>query len=75
MHDGGDWMFFGGGYMWIFWILLIVVIVVIVAGIAGEKPGSSKDTHEDSALEILKKRYARGEITRDQYQELLSDLA
>jgi len=31
-------------------------------------------THPESAIEILKKRYARGEINREEYEEKKKDL-
>ncbi|MBI3568119.1 MAG: SHOCT domain-containing protein [Gemmatimonadetes bacterium] len=63
-------------------VMLIVILVVLrLVFIAepfrrlwwyrGELPGSS---HPDTALEILEWRYAKGEITRDQYSQMRADL-
>ena len=60
--DGGG-MFFGGGVMWVFWLLVIVVVVAVVKALMADK--SQRD---DSPLSILEKRYARGEIDREEYQ-------
>lgn len=73
MMDGSGDMFFGGGFMWIFWLLVIVVIVVVAKAMMGgntQPDGSEKD----SALSILEKRYARGEIDREEYQEKRREL-
>ena len=67
-HEGFDFGF-GGGFMWIIWVLLIVLVVWIVKatiGRVGNEP--------PSALEILKQRYARGEIDQDEYQRKRKDL-
>ena len=59
--------------MWIVWILVIGLIVwaVVTAGRGSNQPTG---TSSDSALEILKKRYARGEITKQEYEERKKDL-
>lgn len=73
MMDGSGGMFFGGGFMWIFWLLVIVVIVVVVKAMMGSN--TQRDGNEkDSALSILEKRYARGEIDREEYQEKKREL-
>ena len=59
-----DGYFFHGGFMWIFWILLIAVIVFIFMNVS---KGNSSSASE-SPLEILKKRYARGEIDEEEYE-------
>ncbi len=70
MSDGmmgggmGIWMFFGT----VFWILLIVGIVLLVVWVVQRASGGS-DRSEESALEILKKRYARGEISKEEFEE------
>lgn len=72
MMDGSGGMFFGGILMWIFWLLVIVVIIVAVKAMTGS---SSRDgSGKDSALSLLEKRYARGEIDREEYQEKKREL-
>ena len=57
--------------MVLFWVLVILGIVYLVRVIAGkEKRGPS----EESPLDILKKRYARGEISKDEYDRMKDDL-
>lgn len=70
MNDGG--MFFGGGLMWILWILLIVIVVyALKAGLGGVQ---SNEQSNESPLEILKKRYARGEIDEQEYERRRNEL-
>ncbi len=54
--------------MILFWVLIIVGIVFLVRWIAGD--ARNRDGREETPLEILKKRYARGEITKAQYEEM-----
>lgn len=64
---------FGGGvFMWLFWISGIAIIVwavVIVAG--GRKEPSAK---QNTALDILKARYAKGEIDQQEFEQKRKDL-
>ncbi|MHB8772774.1 MAG: SHOCT domain-containing protein [Syntrophales bacterium] len=80
-RDYGDYM--GGwghmmpyGYGGIFmWVLFLIILVVIIYGISrgGYSSGKSGPTGE-TPLEILKKRYAKGEITKDQFDQMKNDL-
>ena len=72
MNDGGS-MFFGGGFMWLIWIALIAVVVFAVKASMGSGSLNSKQMDE-SPLEILKKRYARGEIDEQEYERRRSEL-
>ncbi len=61
----GGW--YGGGFRGIgllTLVLLIVGVVLIARGLVGRAPQA------DEALAILKQRLARGEITKDQFEEL-----
>ena len=60
---------FGGFWMLIFWAAFIVFIVWIVREVSGKK------TDEKSkALDILKERYAKGEIDKKEFEEKKKDM-
>lgn len=66
------------GLMSVFWILVVGLIIwaVIAAGRGiGQSGGSDSASRSDSALEILKKRYARGEINKEEYEARKKDLS
>ncbi len=71
---GSGW--FGGISMFIFWGLIIFVIILAARWLT-RSTGDRRDSPvPESArpLEILKERYARGEITREEYQNMRKDL-
>lgn len=70
---GWGWGIFGALHMLLWWVLIILGIVVLVKWLAG---GSSRREHAsgDGALEILKARYAKGEISREQFDQIKRDL-
>jgi len=72
MMGGFGWGWFMPIIMIVFWGLVIWGIVALVRGLSRGDAGSS--TQSDSALEILKRRYARGEITKREYEERKKDL-
>lgn len=69
MNSDGS-MFFGGGLMWVFWILLAVAIIWVIK----ISMGGTSNNSSDSPKEILKKRYARGEINETEYKRLREEL-
>ena len=75
MMGGFGWMWFMPVYMVAFWGLIIWAVVALVQGVV--QPGGSHvaPDQQDSALEILKRRYARGEIGKEEYEEKKRDLA
>ena len=57
------------------WILLIIVIVAVVLLITRTmRSGKSDSSSRESSIDILKKRYARGEITKEEFQRMKKDL-
>ena len=68
---GGGWSLLGLLHMGLWWILLILGIVVLAKWLfTGERAGGG-----DRALEVLKERYARGEIGKDEFEQKKRDLA
>ena len=76
MFDYGHGWGFGG--MWIFsvliWILVIVGIVYLVRGLFSQNNSENKPNPGDSSIEILKRRYASGEIDKQTYDRIKKDL-
>ncbi len=74
----GPGMMGGYGTMFFMPILWIVVLGLIIWAIvaAVRRPGESDSTARsaESALDILKRRYARGEINKEEYEERKKDL-
>ena len=76
MGSGYGMGWFGSIIMIAFWIAVIVGIVLLIRWlIVSTRTTSHGTTSGDSALEILKKRYARGEINKEELQEKKRDLA
>lgn len=74
----GPWMMGGFGIMGVMGILWIVVLGLIIWAVVAAvrrtgEPGSTNQS-ADSALEVLKKRYARGEIDKEEYEAKKKDL-
>ena len=66
---------FGPILMIAFWIAVIVGIVFLIRWLVlSVRPGSHGTAAGESALEILKKRYARGEINKEEFEEKRKDL-
>jgi putative membrane protein len=61
---GGGW--YMGIFMVIFWGLIIWGIIALVRYFGRSQQFTARN---DSALEILKRRYAQGEINKDEYEE------
>lgn len=69
------WPYMGpmGWWMALWWVLglaVLVLLVWMVTRAGGAFPGRADDTPE----QILKRRYARGDIDREEYQRRLDDL-
>ena len=80
-HMWGDWgwghMIFGSLMMVLFWGGIIVAVVLLFRWLGGGSTGATAPPSPGkTALDILKERFARGEIDKDEFEErkrLLSD--
>ncbi len=75
---GGGWGLgwgFGMLVMMAFWILVIAAIVWFARGASGRSALRSGSPGGDTPLDVLQRRYANGEIGRDEYEQKRRDLA
>jgi putative membrane protein len=64
--------------MGLLWLIPLIFVGLLIAYLSGWRPdgGLQPPRQKDRpSLEILKDRYARGEISREEYQEMRRDLA
>lgn len=72
---GHDWgMGRGMGFGWLIGIVLIVLVVWFIVR-AVNQGNYAQRPPEKSALDILKDRYARGEIDKKEFEEKTKDLS
>jgi putative membrane protein len=89
-YGHGGWMPYGmmagggmGLVMILFWVIVVVALVSLISGIWNNQgPQRRVDdatcapaTGEPDALEILKRRYARGDIDQNEYERMKRELA
>jgi putative membrane protein len=71
--------FFPFHFGWLGGIFIILVVFLIVRWAFlpwrnGSSPSSYSQNRDDSAHSILKERYAKGEITKEQFEQMMLDL-
>lgn len=65
---------FGSVIMIVFWGLIIWGLVTLVRGGTGVDRTQGSGVREKSALDILKERYAKGEINKEEFEQKKGDL-
>ena len=77
----GPWMWWGHGMgWWIFPLVMIVVMLIICFRLFGRRGGMSswcgfgEQKDAETPLDILKKRYAKGEISKEEFETIKKDL-
>ena len=68
-----DWPFWGWGFGFFPWVIIGLVIWLIVHA-TKRKDYYIPPPSPETPLDILKKRYAKGEITKEQFEQMKKDL-
>ena len=64
---------YGGMSMWLILIIVVGIIVYFVYG-RGKKSETPRESANEIAMDILKKRYAKGEITKEEFDKIKRDI-
>jgi putative membrane protein len=65
MHDG---MFWGMHFIW--WAFFVLIFVLLLVWMfAVRNPFITPRSRKESPLDVLKNRFARGEITKEEYED------
>ncbi|MFA7385888.1 MAG: SHOCT domain-containing protein [Candidatus Paceibacterota bacterium] len=62
---------FGWFFMVLWWVFIVVVIIALLRWISERQ---KNDNNKKSPLEVLKERYAKGEIDKKEFEEKKKDL-
>ena len=72
---GMGFSLFGLVFMLVFWGLLILAAVWVAKALFGNIQPHQRNDASRNPREILDQRYARGEITREQYEVMKRDIS
>lgn len=68
-YFGHPW---GGPIFWIFILIVLAVLIVVLLNRGRAKP--ERGELQETAMDILKKRYARGEISKDEFEQIKKEI-
>ena len=69
-----DGWFGGGIFMLLFGVVIIVGVFFLVRMLMNQSQNAARMT-ENTAMEILKQRYARGEISHEEFEKMKQNLS
>jgi len=75
-HEGtGWWMVYGAFAMVVFWGLIIGLVVWIISRITRREDSGRETPERRNPLDIVKERYARGDISKEEFDRIKKDLS
>ncbi len=69
----GNWT--GFGYMWIFPLLFLAVFLYFMRGMFGGGMSGMHSKDDETPRQILDRRFAAGEISKEEYEEMKATLS
>jgi putative membrane protein len=74
-HEGmGWWMVFGSIVTILFWASVFALVVWVIARLVGHENSRAASGRKSNPLDLARERYARGEITKEQFDQISKDL-
>jgi putative membrane protein len=85
-HMGFNSFYGGGGFMMFFWIILIAAVIYFIVQKNNENNNYNQSnrrenyhnqqlsSYKDSAEETARQRYAKGEISKEEFEEIIRNL-
>jgi putative membrane protein len=74
LHDFWFWGGYGGFLMLVFWVAAIAGLIFFLKWVVEQSRSGTSSSSRESALDILKKRYAKGEIDKEEFEQKKKDL-
>jgi len=74
MGEYGQGWGMGMGWWWIIGVIIVVIVVWVVVKGMNQNNQSANQRTGKTAMDILKERYARGEIDKEEFEERKKDL-
>ena len=68
MEEMNNFLGMGNGYGWIIGLIVLVVVIGVIVSAMTHKRKTTRPKY-NSPQDILKTRYAKGEISKDEYDE------
>ena len=69
---GYGWPILGWVFLILFWAALILLVIWLYKQVRG--PDAETKGAQETPLDVLKKRYAKGEISREEFTEMKKDI-
>jgi putative membrane protein len=73
-HDGMGWWMLWGSILWVVFIVAIVVVTARLSG-DGRRADNTRQPPPEAPLDIARRRYASGELSREEFEQIRRDLS
>jgi len=61
-------------YGWIFWLAILIIIGWVIVNQMNKNKQNAQSPQPESAMDVLKRRYAKGEIDKEEFERMKKDL-